>query len=255
MNLFKQLFKSLYSPKDIALYRFQGIGKTILYVFLLTLLSVIPNVYYFSAAVINGLEAAQTAVKDQFPEFTIESGKLGARQNAPIFINRDDFAIIFDSTGEINEDDFSEEENAIAFLQNEIIFIAGGNIQSYPYSMFSFPITSSDLQEFLDTIDSVTWIMLVIMAIFIYIFSAGMKFIEISIYAVFGLLFKNMTGKKLQYGHLWRMSAYSVTLPTIFFTIMAALQTSVLNGFLINWFASLIVLFLAIKEVPKRKQN
>lgn len=62
MNIFKQLFKSLYSPKDIAFYRFQGIGKTILYVFFLTLLSVIPTVYYFSAAVINGLDAAQTAV-------------------------------------------------------------------------------------------------------------------------------------------------------------------------------------------------
>jgi len=82
-----------------------------------------------------------------------------------------------------------------------------------------------------------------------------MKFIEISIFALFGLMFKNMIGKNLQYRHLWRMAAYSVTLPTIFFTIMAALQTTVLYGFLINWFASLIVLFLAIKEVPKRKQN
>lgn len=255
MNIFKQMFKSLYSPKDISLYRFHGIGKTILYVFLLTLLSVIPTVYYISAAVINGLDAAQTAVKEQFPKFTIENGKLEAQQVAPIIINHDDFAIIFDSTGKVNEDDLSNEDNAIAFLHNEIFFVAGGNIQSYPYSMFTFPITNSDLQKFLDTLDSVTGIILVIMAIFIYIFSVGMKFIEISIYALFGLLFKNMTGKNLQYRHLWRMAAYSVTLPTIFFTIMAALQTSVLNGFLINWFASLLVLFLAIKEVPKRKQN
>lgn len=255
MNIFKQLFKSLYSPKDIAFYRFQGIGKTILYVFFLTLLSVIPTVYYFSAAVINGLDAAQTAVKEQFPEFTIKDGKLEAQEDVPITINQGDFAIIFDSTGAVDEDELSDTDNAIAFLQNEVIFIAGGNTQSYPYSMFAFPITNSDLQEFLDTIDSVTWIMLVMMVIFIYIFSAGMKFIEISIFALFGLMFKNMIGKNLQYRHLWRMAAYSVTLPTIFFTIMAALQTTVLYGFLINWFASLIVLFLAIKEVPKRKQN
>lgn len=115
MNIFKQMFKSLYSPKDISLYRFHGIGKTILYVFLLTLLSVIPTVYYISAAVINGLDAAQTAVKEQFPKFTIENGKLEAQQVAPIIINHDDFAIIFDSTGKVNEDDLSNEDNAIAF--------------------------------------------------------------------------------------------------------------------------------------------
>jgi hypothetical protein len=253
MNIFKQLYKSLYSPKDIALYRFQGIGKTILYVFFLTLLSVIPTVFYFSAAIMNGLDAARDAVNQQFPEFTIEEGKLESRQDEPFTINQGDFTIIFDSTGAVNEDGLSGEDNAIAFLQNEVYFIAGGNTQSYPYSMFTSPITKSDLQEFLDTIDSITWIMIALIAIFIYIFSAGVKFIEISIFALFGLLFKNMTEKNLQYRHLWRMAAYSVTLPTIFFTIMEALQTTVLYGFLINWIATLMILFLAIKEVPKRR--
>ncbi|WP_174881655.1 DUF1189 family protein, partial [Metabacillus niabensis] len=39
MNIFKQLFTSIYSPRTISTFRFQGIGKTILFVFILTLVS------------------------------------------------------------------------------------------------------------------------------------------------------------------------------------------------------------------------
>lgn len=38
LNIFTALWKSTYSPADIAKTRFQGIGKAILYVFLLSVL-------------------------------------------------------------------------------------------------------------------------------------------------------------------------------------------------------------------------
>ncbi|XYJ24178.1 DUF1189 family protein [Bacillus velezensis] len=38
LNIFTALLKSTYSPADIAKTRFQGIGKAILYVFLLSVL-------------------------------------------------------------------------------------------------------------------------------------------------------------------------------------------------------------------------
>jgi hypothetical protein len=86
------------------------------------------------------------------------------------------------------------------------------------------------------------------------LFSSAVKFIEISILALLGLIMKNRTGRKLNYGHIWRMSAYSVTLPTIFFTIMSAIQTQVPSTFLIHWAVALIVLYLAIKETPQAKK-
>jgi len=36
---------------------------------------------------------------------------------------------------------------------------------------------------------------------------------------------------------------------------MTAIQTVVPNSFLINWFVVIIVLYLAIKEVPKPKSS
>ena len=59
----------------------------------------------------------------------------------------------------------------------------------------------------------------------------------------------------MQYRHLWRLSAYAVTLPTIFFTIMEALKTIVPGGFLIHWFVAVIMLMLTLKELNTEKTS
>lgn len=257
MNIFKQFIKSLYSPKDIASFRFQGIGKTILYVFFLTLLSILPTVYFFSFAIVNGINAVEESINIELPDFQIEDGELHSEQNAPITINKDRFTVLFDSTGTIEKSKLSNSDNTIALLKDEFIFTAGGQQQSYSYSMLNnVTITKQDLADFLSSADSMLMIIIPLMAVVIYIFTVGMRFIEVSILALIGLLLKNiMDRKNIQYRHLWRISAYSVTLPTIFFTIMAILKTAVPNGAFINWFVAFMIIFLAIKEIPQPKKQ
>ena len=62
-----------------------------------------------------------------------------------------------------------------------------------------------------------------------------------------------MMGKNVSYRYLWRISAYSVTLPTVFFTIMESLKTIVPSGFFIHWFVAIMMLMLTLKEVPSEK--
>ncbi|WP_391560211.1 DUF1189 domain-containing protein [Robertmurraya sp.] len=256
MNIFQQLFKSLYSPKDIAITRFQGIGKTILYVFLLTLVSVIPTISYVSSAINNGIETAAHTVDKELPDFSIENGELTADQEEPIYIEDADFTIIFDSTGEVSENDLESYENAFALLQNEFVLIAGGTLDTYDYSTLSdLNITKDSILEVIHSVDGLLAVIIPVLALTIYIFSSGIKFIEITILALFGLFIKNVTSRNLPYRQLWRLSAYSVTLPTIFFTIMEAFQTNVPNGFLINWFVSIIMLYLTVREIPQKAKK
>ena len=256
MNIFKQFYKSLYSPKDIALFRFQGIGKTILYVFFLTLISLLPAIYYLSTATINGLDAIQNSIKNELPAFQISEGTLQSDEKAPIILKKENVTIIFDSTGTANVNEIARSKDTIAILQHEAIVIANGQSQSLPYSMFSdMTFTNEDLLSFLSSIDSSLVIIIPIMVIIIYILTAGLNFIQISILAVLGLILKKLMLRNIQYRHLWRISAYSITLPTIFFTVMEGLKTTVPNGALINWFVAYIVLFLAIKEVPMPKKR
>lgn len=255
MNVFKQFYKSIYSPKDIALFRFQGIGKTILFVFLLTLISILPSVYFLSSAISSGIDSARTVLNEQLPDFTIKGGQLTADTKVPITVDQDHFTIILDPTGTITTEKLTNTDNSFALLKNEFVLVAGGQTETYAYSMFQgMKLTKLNLLDFLDTLNGIKWIIIPLVSLFIYLFSAASNFIEISILALFGLALKNFAGRRLNYRQLWRMAAYSETLPTLFFTIMAALKTAVPSSFLINWFVAIIVLFLAIKEIPKPKK-
>lgn len=255
MNIFKQFYKSIYSPKDIAVFRFQGIGKTILYVFFLTLISVLPSVIYLSTTLATGINSARTVIRDELPSFSIKDGQLTANTNVPIKISKDHFTIILDPTGAISENDVRDEGNAFALLKDKFVFASGGQTDTSAYALMQgIDITKNDLLKFINSINDVKGIILPVISFVLYLFASASSFIEITVLALIGLALKNLTGRKLKYSQLWRMAAYSETLPTVFFTIMAAVKTSVPNSFIINWFVAIIVLYLAINEIPKPKK-
>lgn len=256
MNIFTQFAKSIYSPKDIALFRFQGIGKTILYVFLLTLISVIPASYYTTLAINEAVSTAKETLEAKLPYFSIEKGVLKSEIKEPLTIDNGSFTIIFDSTGAVEQEDMAGMESTFAMLKNEAVLAAGGESNSFRYSLINDgTMSKQDIISMLSSASSSLPIFIGLIILAIYVFSSGMKFIEISILSGFGLLLKNLAGKNLQYKHLWRMAAYSITLPTLFFTIMSLLKTTVPYSFMINWFVGSMMLLLAIKEVATPKKN
>ncbi|GAM14436.1 DUF1189 domain-containing protein [Mesobacillus selenatarsenatis] len=254
MSIFTQLAKSMYSPKVIADTRFQGIGKTILFVFMLTLISILPVVYYMFVGISEAVGSVKHSIKTDLPSFTIREGELQSEIKAPLTIKNGSFTLIFDPTGAIDESELTGMDANVAMLQKEIVLVAGGETNAVPYTLFtSESMTKDDIITLINTAESSLPVLLGILFIVIYVFSSGMKFIEVSLLALFGLLLKNLAGRKLQYRHLWRMAAYSTTLPTIFFTIMALLKTAVPYSFSINWFVASMMLLLAIKELPAKK--
>lgn len=255
MNIFKQLFLSLYSPKSIALWRNQGIGKTILFVFLLTLVSILPISIYFSIGITNGVEAAQESLKNDFPDFSISDGQLTSEATSPISIQKDEFTIILDPTGETSWNDLNGTQSTIALLKDELAISTGGTVDHFAYSTLGdFTLTKADALDFMIALDSLIPIALTIFIIGLYLFSSALKFIEVSVLALIGTLFKGQGTSELKYRHLWRLAAYSITLPTIFFTIMDVFQTGVPMGFFLQWFVSILVLVLTLKEIPKTKE-
>ncbi|MHC0035898.1 DUF1189 domain-containing protein [Pseudoneobacillus sp. C159] len=256
MNIFKQFLLSLYSPHSVAKFRFQGIGKTILYVFLLTLLSILPTSYYFVTDINKGIDFISETLANDIPAFTIENGQLSLESTKPVIIEKDDFKIILDDTGSIDPNEFSKQENVLALLKNDFLLYAGGQGQTNSYAAFQgMKMTSQDVVDFIEKSKGLKAIFIPIMIIIIYIFSSGAKFIEVSVLALIGMLLASTFKRHLQYRHTWRIAAYCVTLSTLFFTVMALLKTTVPNGFLINWTVSIIMLILAIKEIPMKKQK
>lgn len=83
MNVFQLFIKSTYSPRDIAKTRFQGIGKAILYVFLLSVLFAIPTAYYVSSGTVQSMNGFKSVLNKDFPDFTISNGKLQTDEKKP----------------------------------------------------------------------------------------------------------------------------------------------------------------------------
>jgi hypothetical protein len=255
MNIFQQIYKSIYSPKDIARFRFQGIGKTILFVFFLSLISILPPIIYLSTTLVSGIDTVKTVIQKEFPSFSIKNGQLTADTKVPFKINKENFTIILDPTGAVSETDVEDEGNAFALLKDRFVLVTGSRADSSPYSMLEgINVTKGSLSKFIKSVDSLKGIIIPVLAVFLYLISSASNFIEISVLALIGLALKNLSGRNLNYRQLWRMAAYSETLPTIFFTIMSAIKTPVPNSFLINWFVAIIVLLLSINEVQKPKK-
>ncbi|WP_017755803.1 DUF1189 domain-containing protein [Calidifontibacillus oryziterrae] len=257
MNIFKQFTKSLYSPKDMALFRYQGIGKTIGFVFLLMFISSLIISISLGNSFLNFASLAQEKFATDIPDFVLSDGTLQADINKPIINENSDFTFIFDTTGQITINDVSKYQNALALLKKEMIIASESQQpQQIPYSTLGdLKISKEDVTSFVNSLDTIILVFLPIAFIFLYLFTAFMKFIGISFLAVIGLILSTQTNRKLQYRNLWILSAYAVAIPTIFFAIIDALKIFIPFSFLLYWLTATIVLYLIIKEIPKPKSQ
>ncbi|MED1739761.1 DUF1189 domain-containing protein [Bacillus swezeyi] len=249
MNLFQQFYKSTYSTPAIAKTRFQGIGKTILYVFLLSVIAALPNLYHMSSGVVKTMNSFQSAVKE-IPDFTIKDGSLHTDAQKATESQSFGFVIVFDPTDSYGTKQIKDKQNSVGILKDKFVIAIDGQVQEMPYTMLPEEMTKQDILTLVEQNKSV---IVPVLCILLFLATAAGKFIDVTVLAVIGLLVRNGLKKKLAYKQLWVMSAYSITLATVFFAIMDSLQAVVPSEFLLNWAVNFIMLFLAIKETPSQK--
>ncbi|MCY8341214.1 DUF1189 domain-containing protein [Bacillus haynesii] len=249
MNLFQRFFKSTYSPHAIGKMRFQGIGKTILYVFLLSIIAALPNLYHISSGVVNTMNSFQSAVKE-FPAFSIKDGSLQTDAKKAIESQSFGFVIVFDPSGSYKTKQIEDKRNSVGILKDKFVIAIDGQVQEMPYTMLPEDMSKDDI---LSLVDQNKAVIVPVLCVLLFLATAAGKFIDVSVLAVIGLIIRNGQKKMLSYKQLWVMSAYSITLATVFFAIMDALEAVVPSQFLLNWFVNFIMLFLAIKETPASK--
>ncbi|MCJ8006840.1 DUF1189 family protein [Lederbergia wuyishanensis] len=162
-SIFSIFIKCLYSFKDIAKFRFLGIGKSINYTFFLVFLYFLPSLYN------------------------------------TIILKRDSSSLLPDfDTGSIA-------------------------------------------------------IMLPIFIIFMYLLNTGIFFLKISILAGIAVLLAKVLNRKLPYRQSWRLTAFSITLPTLLFGLEPLLSKPIPYGTLFDFLISIIYIFFSIKKIPRPK--
>mgnify|MGYP001016405695 CR=1 FL=1 len=253
MNIFKQFFKSIYSPKDISTFRHQGMGKTILYIFFLSILSVVPIFINFVQNFNHTYNETVRIINEEVPDFSIEDGKLHTDFNEPIINEVSGSTLIIDSTGQTTIDEVETKYNdSLAFLEYDVVINLNNQTQSMSYQQLGMEnLSKTEMQQFLNAVGSVKSIVHAIIFVLFYLIQVASQIISITILALIGLIFKNILKLNINYGHLWKLSTYAITLPSVFFMIMHFFHAIVPFASLINWTVMIIMLYLAMKEIPK----
>ncbi len=254
MNIFKQFVMSLYSPKTIAMFRFQKIGKTIGYVFVMMLIAFIFIGINLAVSITNAVNEFDNALKEDIPNFQFQNGELKSDISEPIIRQDGNQTIIFDTTGTITRDDLDQYSDAIAVLDDRLIVVTAGSADSFDYGMMrDVNFQKSDIVNFLNSANTLLPLIISVIILISYIFMTALKFIGITILALIGLILKNIMKRKISYGQLWILSAYSVTLPTLFFSITDALRITIPGQFFLYWAVTIFFLSQVIKFVPLPK--
>ncbi|MFP3471133.1 DUF1189 family protein, partial [Micrococcus sp. SIMBA_144] len=106
-------------------------------------------------------------------------------QSEPLTIEKDNMTIIFDDSGEIKEGDLDKQENTIAFLKKNFVVINQGHVQSSSYSLFGDTALSKEgLLDLIDSLTALKWILIPVALFILYLFTSGMTFLKITIFAL-----------------------------------------------------------------------
>lgn len=117
----------------------------------------------------------------------------------------------------------------------------------------SFGLNPDQMQNFASSLDGIFPIIVAVIYAVMYVLFSGVLFSGASILAVVAILATKIFGRKLTYRHLWVMSCYSITLPSVLLTILFTLNVQIPYSFIWFWLVSFIICTLAITKIPVKK--
>ncbi|SDI32991.1 DUF1189 domain-containing protein [Natribacillus halophilus] len=252
MNVWKSFIYSLFSPTMIGRFRMQKIGRTILYVFLLVLITNIPAAISISSFAVTAGDRLQHVLAEDIPDYEVETGALAVEgEEMPYTTQIDDTLVILDDSGHLNPEDFADDEDVTALLEDRAFMVANGEMEQMEYGSFSF--TKAELQEATGSFLELLPAFIALILILLYLFASGMKFIGVFAISGIGLLLKKIYPARLQYRHIWVMSAYIATLPTVIGTILDVIGRNGDFSFWIYWLLVIGVSIIVFRTLPKPK--
>jgi hypothetical protein len=243
---------SFYSTKKVAQYRFQGLGKTFLFIFLLSIVSVVS--LYFSTkdnydVLVNKYIPE---FRDNIPEFKVINGELRTNSGSEETYEFDDFTVIL-SPESIRPSVDLKTPVQLELLKDKVSFTADNRTETINYKDLATDDFSSDfIKTSIDDLLGISNVFYLIFLIFSYIIAFIMLLIQISILGLISKILSKRMNKYLKYRQLWILSSYGIVIPTVFVAIMESLNTTIPFQSLIFWFSALYVMYNILKEVPDR---
>jgi len=250
--------KFAYSFFDFAAYKeflVQGLGKSILYIFLVTLIfSTITNINTINKF-ISETSDIQTTFTKSAPEFELKNGLLSMKSTEPIYYRNDGQILIVDTTGKTNKSIVESYSDAIYIDSNELILK-----QNYKTVQV---IEFSDIPEFNvtnKTIHKMLYLSKIIIPVILLIFDPIISLVLnlISGFLILGpisLFISSFMNVKLIYSKACILSFYAMTMPLLLKALLDISGIVLPEFYIVFYLLTLIYCGLAIKELKNTDKS
>ena len=244
--------KFAYSFFDFASYKeflVQGFGKSILYLFLVTLIfSTITNINTITKFN-SEISSIQATFIHSAPNFELKNGLLSVDSQEPIYYRHDGEQLIVDTSGKTSKSILDSYSDGIYINSDEITIRQNySTLKTLKFTDFiEFDLTNKTLQDSLS-------ILKIIFPIVLLIFGPILSFLVnlISGFLILGPLSLNISsimGMKLKYSKACILSFYAMTLPLLLESLLNISGIDFPEFYIIFYIVTLIYCGLAIKEI------
>lgn len=240
---------SLYNFTAYKEFLVQGLGKSILYIFLVTLIfSTVANIN-----TIGKFNSELSNIQETFihnaPNFELKNGLLSVDSDEPIYYKYNGEQLIVDTSGKSNKSIIDSYSNAIYINSDEITIRQNyRTLQTLKFSDFSqLNLVNKTLQDSL-AILKITFpiVILILEPIFAFLLNLISAFLII---APLSLNISSLMGVKLKYSKACILSFYAMTLPLLLESLLNISGINVSEFYIIFYVVALIYCGLAIKEI------
>ncbi|WP_053402102.1 DUF1189 domain-containing protein [Priestia koreensis] len=253
MNILQQTLYSLYSPKKIALFRLLSIGRVLKMGFFLVFLSLIPFFIFFSQTVLSGYDEFQSFLSKHPHSFVIKDGELISSGPKTVALSKKKMIYFIDDKHSIEDLTLSSRE-AIGLSKDGFVIKSNNQTQVYSYYLLgNKPLTGDQVADKLQEFKTFTYFLLPLYFVLVYLFSAMMKFIGISLFGFVAMAIAKLFKRTLLYKQLWTISLYSTTFSTVFFSLLSLIGIYTEQVSLLHIGISLLFIMMSIKSVPLKK--
>lgn len=251
MNLFKQFWYSLYSPKTISKFRLQKIGKTIFYLFLLAILYTLPGFFSFEKGIKLQVNNVSDLLTENIKSISLKEGTLEVNDNKPFERKIGEFTYAIYPNEENIPSSLIDENNAIIILKNRMIIKTNGAEQDYPYpTLNTTEINEKDVSNLINNVKQALPVFLIALFFLFYLGSCFFIFIIATLLAF--VTARTKSGKALSFRQRFAMIAYSLTLPTVIYLLLGLVNINLPFQTIIFILLTALMYSLSIKQLPSR---
>lgn len=213
MNLFTQLYKSIFDYNSYRYFKKLSMGRAILYLFFTTLiigsLGLVKPTYDFKK---NASELTDVFM-NKVPNFTFENGELKVYGDMPIIVEEKDETIIIDTTGKTDETILNKYKTGIFISKNKFVE-KNSNVEQLETKfnkLFGIAFSKQDLEGMLPMLNTVN-VFVFIIGLLVYFFGKLFSGLIVALTASIVTSSKRMD---MRFETLYKLSIFALTLPSI----------------------------------------